>query len=273
MKPGPRLLAALLLFTGCAAAFHGAGAWSYRAANVPAVHLVFTLACWMLFLVSLSFAVAASTGSRGELRSPRSLADLLCWMLVVVQAGFAAGRLVNYRSSLEIAVAASRSGGSLVHLADDGLMMLDGEIGFATMASLQQVHTEGGSDILELRSGGGLIDSAAEMGSFVQDKGISTFVAEECASACVIVALSGAELYVTPGARFGFHRGSAVASYESELGRFLSDAATDDLISRLRSLGVPEAILSQAAQTPPDGIFFVSGEEFHRAGLADHLVE
>ena len=111
------------------------------------------------------------------------------------------------------------------------------------------------------------------MGSFLQDEGISTFVAEECASACVIVALSGAELYVTRDARFGFHRGSAVASYESELGRFLSDAATADVVSRLRRLGVPEAILSQAEQTRPEGMFYVSGEDFHRAGLADHLVE
>ena len=77
-------------------------------------------------------------------------------------------------------------------------MVLTGEIGFRTMDSLSQVFAESRSDVLRLDSGGGLIDSAARMGSFLQDNEIRTFVGATCASACVIVALSGKELLVTP---------------------------------------------------------------------------
>jgi hypothetical protein len=44
--------------------------------------------------------------------------------------------------------------------------------------------------------------------------------------------------------------------------------ATDQLITRLRRLGVPEPILLRAQATPPDAMYYVSGQEFHEAGLA-----
>lgn len=268
-----KLAVAILLFLASAGAYLGAGSFSYLATDVPAAHLVLTLLCGFIFVLSLALAVIGATTPEGRLAGPASVGDLLGWSLLAVQAAFAAGRVANFQSSLEMMVATGSYAGSEVYVADDGTMVLEGEIGFATFPSLVLAHEQSGSSVLVLSSGGGLVDTAKSMGNFLRENAISTEVEQTCASACVIVALSGESLRVAPEARFGFHRGSAIASPDSELGRFLSRFATDDMVSELRRLGVPESTLARAETTPPTEMFFLSGEELYRAGLADDLLE
>jgi hypothetical protein len=266
-------LASFVLLLACLAAFRGA--WS-SGALTPDIELAYNglvVACWFFFLLSLAVAVMGSTDRDGRLRAPRSLGALLCWLLLIPQAGLAIGRVVNYRSTLDIIVAASNSPGADVLYLGDGVLWLDGEIGSATLRTLSEESIRDDVYILHLQSNGGVIDSAVAMGLLLDEKAISTFVDGYCESACVIVALSSDELYVSRAAQFGFHRGSAVASRGSGLGRFLERVATDQMLSRLRSLGVPEEILQAAGQTPPESIYYVSGEDLYRAGLAQHLID
>lgn len=264
------VLVSALLLLGCAAAFFGAGAgrlpWS-----VETGHAILSAVCVAFFLLGLVVAILSSTDRAGRLRAPGTLAALLCWTLALLQAGFATGRLTNHRASLEMALALAASPGASFVYAGDGVLLLDGEIGFDTFESLVRESALNEIRLVQLHSGGGLIESAARIGAFIADNDLATFVNSGCESACVIVALSSAKLYVTPDARFGFHRGSALANPDSELGRFVSGLATDDLIARLGALGVPEEILDRARNTPPDQMHHVSGEDLHRAGLADYL--
>jgi hypothetical protein len=170
-------------------------------------------------------------------------------------------------------LAVSNSPGTEVVFVGDGVAFLDGEIGFRTYESLAMEHEHSEIRVLELRSWGGILDPAVKIGSLVSENKVAVHVFDYCESACVIIALSSSELSASPDAQFGFHRGAAVASPDSELGRFVADSATDELLSRLHRLGVPDAILRQAEQTPPNEMYYVSGEDFYRAGLVQHLVE
>ena len=265
-------LASLVLFLACWAASRGAGS----SGSLPKVELAYNgliVACWFFFLLGLAVAVMGSTDRDGGLRAPRSLGALLCWLLLIPQAGFAIGGLVNYRSTLDIIVAAGNAPGADVLYVGDGVLLLDGEIGSETLRTLSEESVREDVYILHLNSNGGVIDSAIAMGLLLEERVISTFVDGYCESACVIVALSGDELYVSRTAQFGFHRGSAVASQGSEVGRYIERLGTEQMLSRLRSLGVPEEILRQAEQTPAESIYYVSGEDLYRAGLAHHLID
>lgn len=267
------VLVSTLLLLGCAGAFFGTWGVGGQYGSVRAVHAVLSAACVVFFLLGLVVAILSSTDRTGRLRAPGTLAALLCWTMALLQAGFAIGRIANYRASLEMALAFSASPGAGFVPLGDGVLLLDGDIGFASFDSLVNESALTEVRMVQLRSGGGLIDSAVSIGAFLTNNDIATFVDSACESACVIVALSGSDLYVAPDARFGFHRGSALARPDSELGRFVSGLATDDLFARLSGLGVPDEILERARTTPPDEMYYVSGEALYRAGLADHLVE
>src|SRR5690606_35103326 len=125
-----------------------------------------------------------------------------------------------------------------------------------------------GSIPMLLRSPGGLIDVGIEIGELLEENQVDVLVPENCESACVIVALSAARLFVSPDARFGFHRASAVADNDSQLGRFAGNTATARYVSVLRGMGIPESVLEITENTPSDDMYYLSGEELVQLGLA-----
>ena len=226
----------------------------------------------LFFLLSIAIAIISSTDRIGRLQAPYSLRSLLCWILLIPQGGLAIGGLLNYESSLEIELAASNYQGAAVVFGDNGVAILDGKIGFRTLETLRKGYRSQVS-LLELNSPGGLIDAALEIGQFIKSNNINILVERDCESACVIVALSGVQLYVSSDARFGFHRGKAVASSDSQLGTYIGRTATNDLVHHLNRLGLPEQILRKVEQTPSDDMYYLSGERFYEIGLAHHLVD
>ncbi|MGB3316765.1 MAG: hypothetical protein WBB85_20405, partial [Albidovulum sp.] len=127
--------------------------------------------------------------------------------------------------------------------------------------------------VLELDSGGGRIDSAQSIGDFVVKNQIEVHVNGTCASACVIVALRARRLLALPEADFGFHRGSAIADTDSELGRFAGRTATLEMFKELRKGGIPDEILQVGQETSADSMYYVTGQKLHAAGVVDALIE
>lgn len=229
--------------------------------------------CSFFFLISFATTIIASTDRMGKLRAPNSLWTLLCWILLTPQSAIAIGSYINYQSSLAIMIATSNSKGAEAYLEGRGVAALKGEIGLSTLKSLKNLYMHDNFSVLNISSSGGLITSAVEIGEFLNENGIDTLVAERCESACVIVALSGARLFVSSAANFGFHRGSAPASTESQLGKHLGDLATQDIIKILRRLDVPETVLKRLEQTPSDEMFYLSGTRIFELDLADYLID
>ena len=248
-------------------ASNGAISFSYLSDDFALALGILSILCVIFFLLGIVVAVLVNTNGRGELHSPQSISALACIILLVPQGGFAIGMLLNYEASLEIFVAVKDSPGAAVYF-EQGFFVLDGEIGHVTLSSLQSVLDMELSSTLLLRSEGGLLDIGMEIGEILREKKIDVFVSENCESACVIIALSGESLIVTRDARFGFHRASAVASNNSQLGRFIGNDGTEDYLSALDALGVPESILIKTRNTAPSDMYYLSGAEMVNLGLA-----
>jgi hypothetical protein len=267
------LLASTLAFIVSAIIFFASTNLAYLADNVVAAYGLMIMACWLIFFLSVALAIIGSTDRAGQFRAPASLSALVSWVLLLPQAGFAVGGLLNYQSGLDIMLALSKAFGVEARFVGDGLIVLDGVIGIGTFDSLYEQYTWNDVRMIHLTSVGGLLDEAKKIALFVVDKEIAIWVNTTCESACAIIALASPEIYVAPNARFGFHRGSAVASPTSELGRFIGGAATEEYVAQLMRLGVPHYILRNAQETPPDDMYYVTGRELFDIGLVHHLAE
>lgn len=78
----------------------------------------------------------------------------------------------------------------------------DGE-GFALL--LQAEKFDGLTSIIIGGSDGGSVLDAIEIGAVIRYRGLNTIVANDCTSACVLVASGGVERRVVPGAKLGVH--------------------------------------------------------------------
>lgn len=86
-------------------------------------------------------------------------------------------------------------------------LYLSGPIGSGTADVLARaIEANPGTKLLELDSLGGWVSESDAMRALVQSYGMNTMVRGRCASACTNVFISGQSRYVSPDARFGFHR-------------------------------------------------------------------
>ena len=131
-------------------------------------------------LVSLSAELSLGSsrldGSRGQIQRTQISCSINLLGSINSHAGFAIGGMSNYHSSLEMMSALSKSHGTRTHFAGNGRAILDGPIGSSTFLSLSEQYAEYDIELLELISGGGLIEEATNIGLFLREKGIATYV-------------------------------------------------------------------------------------------------
>ncbi len=263
-----RTLFALISFVACTTAWVLIQNFSHLASDVFWAHVGLTAACCFFFLISASIVTAGLIDKNSKLTAPRSLNSLFLLMLLIAQSGFAFGTIFNFEALLQLARAATVEEGNTIAIQEDGSAVLYGNIGPKTFQSLQTNLSNAPIHSLELLSGGGDIDSAEKIGDFIKKSGIQVSVRSHCASACVLIALSAPELYVSSEAQFGFHQASTAASPDSQLGSFYGKVATEEFVARLKTLGIPESLLHKARTTPPEQMHYISGKELARIGLA-----
>ncbi|WP_063303327.1 hypothetical protein [Pseudovibrio sp. W64] len=264
-----KTLFALASFVSGVVAWFMTQGYSYLANDVFWGHVGLTAACCFFFLITASIVIASSINQSGNLKAPHSLNDLFLLILLILQGGAALGTIFNFEASLQIAQASAQLKGVVVSVQNKGSAVLYGEIGSKTFDTLKMAHSKAPIHSIELRSGGGDITSAERIGAFINDKGIEVLVKSHCASACVLIALSASELYVSPDARFGFHQASTAASLDSQMGSFYGKIATEEFISQLKILGTPSFLLEQVRKTPPNQMYYISGEDLSQFGLAE----
>src|SRR6185369_12618268 len=79
--------------------------------------------------------------------------------------------------------------------------------------------------VLHLNSPGGRVGEAIELAELVRARGLATYSATSCVSACTVVFAAGRERYLRAGARLGFHRGIFAGNENAEAMRKLLLAA------------------------------------------------
>jgi hypothetical protein len=121
--------------------------------------------------------------------------------------------------------------------------------------------------LVHLNSIGGRIFEAQRIGNLIRSRNLSTYVSNQCLSACTIIFLSGRERLITAQARLGFHQPDMAGLTEE--GR--RDAINEE-IKRLRSLGMSQAFAVKANQAPPGDMWFPSTPELLAEKAATQLV-
>ena len=197
------------------------------------------------------------------------LADLISGAMIICLLAITVGRMLDYRFQAMTKKALANYKGQEVILSSNGWAQLNGSIGHSTLLSLIEINEKSSIEYLKLNSTGGLIDTALAIGNYIEEERISTVVSDECASACVLIALNGDTLFVKPTASFGFHNASSIASEGSERGRLSSQYGSELLFSELENRGIPNAIIEKATETPASDMYYVNGQRLVTLGLAE----
>ena len=97
------------------------------------------------------------------------------------------------------------------------------------------------------------------MSDLIRARGLSTFVAQDCMSACTIVFLGGRQREIFPSARIGFHqpafRGMTAASRAAAI-------ATEQ--ARLQRFGLSREFAARANTATPTGMWYPDKDELVR---------
>lgn len=134
-----------------------------------------------------------------------------------------------------------------------------------------------------LDSPGGSVMDALEIGALIQEKGLATKVAAGhlCASSCPIIFASGAERIASADSAIGVHQIYAASLGETArdaivvAGVAMADAqSTTAAITRhLTKSGVDPALWLHALDTPPDRLYYFSGEEMLSLKLVTQFID
>lgn len=118
---------------------------------------------------------------------------------------------------------------------------------------------------VSLNSPGGSLDDAIAMARLVRERGLSTRVEDGglCASSCPLLLAGGVNREVGARAAVGLHQFYAAGETALEPAQAMADAqATAARIARhLDAMGVDPALWLHALDTPPQSLYYLSGEE------------
>jgi hypothetical protein len=118
--------------------------------------------------------------------------------------------------------------------------------------------------LVVLSSPGGEINEAFRIGATINTQGLATMVADECASACGLIWLSGKRRYFNRGVRIGFH-----AAYVIRNGKPVETGMGNaEIGSFLTHLGLSREAIRFIASAPPDGMRWLTPEDARRLKIA-----
>jgi hypothetical protein len=132
-------------------------------------------------------------------------------------------------------------------------MARDAETLFEGAPNLRVVH---------LNSAGGRLGEATKLARLIKARGLATYSADLCASACTIAYAAGRERYLRAGARLGFHRGIFAGSENAPATRQL-----------LLEAGIAPAFVERAVAQPAESVWYPTDQELLAGKVATMLVD
>ncbi|RZP19558.1 MAG: hypothetical protein EVA34_04190 [Erythrobacter sp.] len=119
---------------------------------------------------------------------------------------------------------------------------------------------------LELLSGGGRIQEAADIAEIVSRRGMDTHVTTECSSACVTIFLAGRNRMIGPDAALGFHSPTypgLTPQEEADMERLERE--------RMGELGLSQAFIDRTMNTLPESMWYPGYKELFRENVVNGI--
>jgi hypothetical protein len=120
-----------------------------------------------------------------------------------------------------------------------------------------------------LHSNGGWVRQGNLIAKVITDRGLNTYVEQECTSACTIAFLAGKERASEPTARLGFHSFRAVGA-ESK-GNSTDSSQMIALETVYRHAGIAPDFIQRILETPSDKMWYPSHEELLAKGVLTRM--
>ena len=154
-------------------------------------------------------------------------------------------------------------------LANGQVLEFSGGITFGVANELNGfLNAMGSVRTVRLNSMGGRILEAQRMSDLIRARGLSTFVAQDCMSACTIVFLGGKEREILPAARIGFHqpafRGMTAA---------VASRRDCDRTGAAAAFGLSKEFAARANTATPSGMWFPDKDELVREKVVTRVVQ
>ncbi len=116
--------------------------------------------------------------------------------------------------------------------------------------------------LVHLASTGGRIGEATQLAQLIQERGLSTYVATACMSACTIAFIAGRERFLKTGGKLGFHR-AAFAGTES----------SGTMSGLLLAAGIARPFVDRVAAQPAAGMWYPTVAELGAAHVITAAVD
>ena len=151
-----------------------------------------------------------------------------------------------------------------IALAPDGRsVMLSGPFGAGAANRFTRITRDAKNlRTVVLDSPGGRLYEASEIAHAVKSRGLLTRATGDCASACTLVFIAGAQRSLMPPARLGFHRASAPS-----MSPLHDQIANRKLAALYGEAGLPQHFVDQVLRTPSWSIWFPPVAELMDAGI------
>jgi hypothetical protein len=135
-----------------------------------------------------------------------------------------------------------------------------GDIEGNDVERFQELSSPLNNAIVLLRSGGGKMAPAIQIGEVVKAKGYTTVVNDLCASSCALIWLAGSKRFMTPTAHIGLHQAYNGTGQADGLGNAI-------LGSYLTRVGLSYSAIAYATQARPDEMKWLTVDDAKRLGI------
>lgn len=116
--------------------------------------------------------------------------------------------------------------------------------------------------VVHLMSNGGRIGEARELARLIADRGLSTYTATVCLSACTVAFIAGRERFLKIGGKLGFHRAAFAGTENSDAMRNL-----------LLDAGIERPFVDRVSAQAASGMWYPTTGELEAAHVVTALVD
>ena len=147
-----------------------------------------------------------------------------------------------------------------------GRVVIKGPLNYGSAEELLRIlDTNPKFTLIQIESPGGFVIEGMRIAKLVADRKMDTVSLERCGSACTLILASGADRYLGPDVRVGFHR-SGLLYGPVEIGWSETD---QEIAKYFRARGVSEGFVDKALTPSVRQIWTPSHPEMYAAGYAN----